>query len=76
MSKNKKINDTITHEGVTLDMDRAIERLMDCKPLTEREVKVLCEKAIEIFQNESNVQPVNSPVTGNFLSLIACHLVY
>lgn len=55
----------ITHEGVTLDMDRAIERLLACKPLTEREVKVLCEKAIEIFQNESNVQPVNSPVTGN-----------
>lgn len=65
MSKTKKINDKITHEGVTLDMDRAIERLLDCKPLTEREVKVLCEKAIEIFQNESNVQPVNSPVTGN-----------
>jgi len=38
--------------------------LMECKPLTEREVKVLCEKAIEIFQKESNVQPVKSPVSG------------
>jgi len=61
---NKKVNDKITHEGVTLDLDKAIERLMECKPLTEREVKVLCEKAIEIFQNESNVQPVQSPVSG------------
>jgi hypothetical protein len=60
----KKVNDKITHEGVTLDLDKAIERLMECKPLTEREVKVLCEKAIEIFQKESNVQPVKSPVSG------------
>ena len=61
---SKSVNDKISHEGVTLDLDKAIERLMECKPLTEREIKVLCEKAIEVFQKESNVQPVQSPVTG------------
>ena len=70
MNANKNVNDKISHEGVTLDLDRAIERLMECKPLTEREVKVLCEKAIVIFQNESNVQPVNSPVTGKAIQFL------
>ena len=74
-SNSKSVNDKISHEGVTLDLDKAIERLMECKPLTEREIKVLCEKAIEVFQNESNVQPVQSPVTGIllFLDLIYMH---
>ena len=46
-----------------LDLDINIETLLQCKPLTEREVKILCEKAKEIFVKESNVQPVRSPVT-------------
>lgn len=36
---------------------------MECKLLTENEVKNLCEKAKEILMKESNVQPVRSPVT-------------
>ena len=40
-----------------------IEQLMQCKPLSEAEVKALCEKAREIFSEESNVQPVRCPVT-------------
>jgi serine/threonine-protein phosphatase 2A catalytic subunit len=36
---------------------------MQCKPLSEAEVKALCEKAREIFVEESNVQPVRCPVT-------------
>ena len=46
-----------------LDLDHAIESLYDLKPLTEKQVKQLCEKAREIFQTEQNVQPVHSPVT-------------
>ena len=65
MNKQSLVNDKITLGGITLDLEKAIERLMECKPLTEREVKVLCEKAAEVFKKESNVQPVKSPVTGN-----------
>ncbi|TXG63971.1 hypothetical protein EZV62_010965 [Acer yangbiense] len=36
---------------------------MQCKPLSEQEVRTLCEKAKEILMDESNVQPVKSPVT-------------
>ncbi|XBH73647.1 hypothetical protein VPH35_100722 [Triticum aestivum] len=44
-------------------LDDQIERLMQCKPLPEAEVRALCEKAKEILMEESNVQPVRSPVT-------------
>lgn len=29
----------------------------------EKDLRILCEKAKEIFLEESNVQPVSSPVT-------------
>jgi serine/threonine-protein phosphatase 2A catalytic subunit len=45
------------------DLDAKIELLMQCKPLPEQDVKILCEKAREILAEESNVQPVHSPVT-------------
>ncbi|GJZ07676.1 serine/threonine-protein phosphatase PP2A-2 catalytic subunit [Tanacetum coccineum] len=45
------------------NLDEQISQLMECKPLIEPEVKTLCEKAKEILMNESNVQPVRSPVT-------------
>ena len=44
-------------------LDRHITLLMDCKPLPENEIKLLCEKAKEILANESSVQPVKCPVT-------------
>nr|CAB3496967.1 unnamed protein product [Digitaria exilis] len=44
-------------------LDAQIEQLMQCRPLAEQEVKSLCEKAKEILMEESNVQPVKSPVT-------------
>lgn len=44
------------------DLDAWIEKLYACKPLTENEVKSLCEKAKEILIEESNVQPVRAPV--------------
>eukprot|EP00798_Chlamydomonas_sp_ICE-L_P017623 gene17623-23964_t len=46
-----------------LDLDDQISRLMKCQPLTEKEVKSLCEKAKEILAEEPNVQPVRAPVT-------------
>ncbi|KAL0848354.1 hypothetical protein Bca101_021601 [Brassica carinata] len=47
----------------TLDLDEQISQLMQCKPLSEQQVRALCEKAKEILMDESNVQPVKSPVT-------------
>ena len=44
-------------------LDRQINELMDCKPLPESEIRVLCEKAKEILSEESNVQSVKAPVT-------------
>ncbi|CAI0409907.1 unnamed protein product [Linum tenue] len=44
-------------------LDEQINQLMQCKPLSEQEVRGLCEKAKEILMEESNVQPVKSPVT-------------
>ncbi|KAH1236793.1 Serine/threonine-protein phosphatase PP2A catalytic subunit [Glycine max] len=45
------------------NLDEQISQLMQCKPLSEQEVRVLCDKAKEILMEESNVQPVKSPVT-------------
>lgn len=57
-------------------LDKQLEQLKDCKPLTEVEVKELCEKAKEVISKEENVQPVKAPVTicgdvhGQFHDLI------
>jgi len=45
------------------DLDRQIEQLLNCEPISEKEVKDLCSKAREILLEESNVQRVDSPVT-------------
>ncbi|CAI9278371.1 unnamed protein product [Lactuca saligna] len=58
------------------DVDRQIEQLMECKALTESEVKTLCDQARAILVEEYNVQPVKCPVTvcgdihGQFYDLI------
>lgn len=44
-------------------LDQWIEQLKKCEPLAERDVKVLCEKALEVLVEESNVQRVDAPVT-------------
>lgn len=49
--------------GSTKDLDSWIDQLKECKQLEEAHIKVLCDKAREILSKESNVQPVNSPVT-------------
>jgi len=45
------------------ELDGWVEQLMECKQLTENQVKTLCEKAKEILSKESNVQEVKCPVT-------------
>jgi len=43
--------------------DELIEKLLQCKPLPEHQVKLICNKAKEVLVKESNVQPVRAPVT-------------
>ena len=45
------------------DLDEWIEQLMECEQLSEKQVKILCEKAKEILSKEGNVQEVKCPVT-------------
>ncbi|TEB22800.1 Metallo-dependent phosphatase [Coprinellus micaceus] len=45
------------------DLDRQIEQLTRCEPISEEEVKRLCLKAREILIEEGNVQVVDAPVT-------------
>jgi serine/threonine-protein phosphatase 4 catalytic subunit len=46
-----------------MELDKWIEQLKRCECLKEAEVKILCDKALEILVEESNVQRVDAPVT-------------
>ncbi|CAL6440189.1 unnamed protein product [Bathycoccus prasinos] len=46
-----------------LDLDSCIERIKRCESLTEPELEQLCLKCKDVLVEESNVQPVSSPVT-------------
>lgn len=58
------------------DVDAWIERLRRCEALEEKEVKVLCTRATEIFVEEGNVQRVDAPVTlcGDIHGQVRPHL--
>ncbi|EED78267.1 predicted protein [Postia placenta Mad-698-R] len=43
--------------------DRWIEQLRECQHLAEPDMKALCERVRSILMEESNIQPVSSPVT-------------
>ena len=45
------------------ELDSWIERLRNCEIISENEVKKLCQLAVEILCEESNVQNIQSPVT-------------
>jgi serine/threonine-protein phosphatase 6 catalytic subunit len=44
-------------------LDDWIETLQTCRHLPERALKQLCDLVVEYLMEESNVQPVSSPVT-------------
>lgn len=58
------------------DLDRQIEQLKRCEPLTEAEVKALCLKAMEILVEESNVQRVDAPVTVSKQLVVNLFIVF
>lgn len=45
------------------DPDQWIAQLMRCEHLPEPDMKVLCDRVRTILVEESNIQPVSSPVT-------------
>lgn len=45
------------------DVDKWIEIAKECKYLPESDLKVLCEMVCDILMEESNIQPVSTPVT-------------
>jgi serine/threonine-protein phosphatase 6 catalytic subunit len=45
-----------------MDIDRHIATLISGGCLGERDLKMICDRAKEIFLEESNVQPVRAPV--------------
>jgi len=58
------------------NLDAWIEAVRNCEHLTENQLKLLCDRVKEILMEESNVQPVHSPVIvcgdvhGQFYDLI------
>ena len=47
----------------TFDPDKWLSMLMECQHLPEPDMKVLCDRVRSILLEESNIQPVSSPVT-------------
>ena len=48
---------------MSVDIDNWLETVKGGKVLPERELRILCEKVKELLIEESNVQPVQAPVT-------------
>lgn len=48
---------------MAFDPDKWISQLLTCQYLPEADMKLLCERVRSILLEESNIQPVSSPVT-------------
>uniref|UniRef100_A0A4W5NHC1 Protein phosphatase 6, catalytic subunit n=1 Tax=Hucho hucho TaxID=62062 RepID=A0A4W5NHC1_9TELE len=46
-----------------LDLDKYVEIARQCKYLPENDLKRLCDYVCDLLLEESNVQPVSTPVT-------------
>ena len=60
---SKENNNNPTEAPPCSSLDEQIEKLRKCQYITEIEVKSLCEKARELFIEESNVQSISAPIT-------------
>ena len=49
-------------KNVKPDLDEWIALLRDCQCLPEAHVKIICDQAREVLQEEQSVQPVRIPV--------------
>eukprot|EP01084_Bolivina_argentea_P084359 152590_1 len=68
ISNNTKSNEIVTvfsepSTSSILDLDIAIEQIKECKPLSEQEIKQLCQMVSDVLMEEANVQPILCPVT-------------
>jgi len=45
------------------DPDQWLAQIKECRYLPESDIKALCEKVKELLVEESNIQPVHTPVT-------------
>lgn len=52
-----------TRRWIMTDLDRWIDLVKDCRYLPENDLKKLCDIVCEILLEESNIQPVTTPVT-------------
>ena len=46
-----------------LNLDKAIEQLKQCEPLSHNELKELCQMVSYVLMEEANIQPIKAPVT-------------
>ena len=48
---------------LSLDLDKSIAQLKECKTLSESDMKQLCQRVSDVLMEEANVQPIPAPVT-------------
>jgi serine/threonine-protein phosphatase 2A catalytic subunit len=66
----------VNDPGSIPTLDGWIESLMTCKQLAEEDVRRLCDRAREVLQEESNVQPVVCRFSVGLLSCPPNPLTY
>lgn len=60
------------------DLDRWLEISRDCKYLPENDLKQLCDLVCDLLLEESNIQPVSTPVTvcGDIHGQVGAHEIH